>query len=94
MTLSDVGHIPYSLLPATHAATTYDRPSPSADASGLLSLPWEMVTHIASHLPAQCVITVLPKVSFQDLLALHFQKIPLMMSCSLIFFRLLESLDY
>lgn len=41
---------------------------PSADASssseeaGLLSLPWEMVTHIASHLPAQCVITVLPKV--------------------------------
>ncbi|XP_026181736.1 F-box/WD repeat-containing protein 9 [Mastacembelus armatus] len=37
-------------------------PSPSAEASGLLSLPWEMVTHIASHLPAQCVITVLPKV--------------------------------
>lgn len=34
----------------------------SAEASGLLSLPWEMVTHIASHLPAQCVITVLPKV--------------------------------
>ncbi|KAL6102795.1 fbxw9 [Pungitius sinensis] len=36
--------------------------SPSAEASGLLSLPWEMVTQIASHLPAQCVITVLPKV--------------------------------
>ncbi|XP_035511521.1 F-box/WD repeat-containing protein 9 [Morone saxatilis] len=37
-------------------------PSPSAETTGLLSLPWEMVTHIASHLPAQCVITVLPKV--------------------------------
>ncbi|XP_029014010.1 F-box/WD repeat-containing protein 9 [Betta splendens] len=37
--------------------------SPSTTAtSGLLSLPWEMVTHIASHLPAECVITVLPKV--------------------------------
>ncbi|CAL8272139.1 unnamed protein product [Lota lota] len=36
-------------------------PSPS-EGSGLLSLPWEMVTQIASHLPAQCVITVLPKV--------------------------------
>ncbi|KAM9844130.1 F-box/WD repeat-containing protein 9 [Aulostomus maculatus] len=37
-------------------------PSPSPEASGLLSLPWEMVTHIASHLPAHCVINVLPKV--------------------------------
>ncbi|XP_060883068.1 F-box/WD repeat-containing protein 9 [Labrus mixtus] len=37
-------------------------PSPSAEASGLLSLPWEMLTNIASHLPAQCVIDVLPKV--------------------------------
>ncbi|XP_072299572.1 F-box/WD repeat-containing protein 9 [Eucyclogobius newberryi] len=36
--------------------------SPSLEAPGLLSLPWEMVTRIASHLPAQCVITVLPKV--------------------------------
>ncbi|XP_030194398.1 F-box/WD repeat-containing protein 9 [Gadus morhua] len=36
-------------------------PSPS-EGSGLLSLPWEMVTQIASHLPAQCVISVLPKV--------------------------------
>ncbi|CAL9693447.1 unnamed protein product [Knipowitschia caucasica] len=36
--------------------------SPSSGPTGLLSLPWEMVTHIASHLPAQCVITVLPKV--------------------------------
>ncbi|KAF7658634.1 hypothetical protein LDENG_00010290 [Lucifuga dentata] len=35
---------------------------PAGEASGLLSLPWEMVSHIASHLPAQCVITVLPKV--------------------------------
>ncbi|KAK0140460.1 F-box/WD repeat-containing protein 9 [Merluccius polli] len=37
-------------------------PSPSGEGSGLLSLPWEMVTQIASHLPAQCVISVLPKV--------------------------------
>ncbi|XP_010872327.1 F-box/WD repeat-containing protein 9 [Esox lucius] len=37
-------------------------PSPSGDGSGLLSLPWEMVARIASHLPAQCVITVLPQV--------------------------------
>ncbi|KAL0993377.1 hypothetical protein UPYG_G00106970 [Umbra pygmaea] len=37
-------------------------PSPSADGSGLLSLPWEMLARIASHLPAQCVVTVLPKV--------------------------------
>ncbi|XP_070779770.1 F-box/WD repeat-containing protein 9 [Enoplosus armatus] len=50
-----------SLLPPGHPSSV-DGPSPSAEASGLLSLPWEMVTHIASHLPAQCVITVLPKV--------------------------------
>uniref|UniRef100_A0A3Q2YQI7 F-box and WD repeat domain containing 9 n=1 Tax=Hippocampus comes TaxID=109280 RepID=A0A3Q2YQI7_HIPCM len=42
------------------AAVMYTDTSP--EASGLLSLPWEMVTHIASHLPAQCVISVLPKV--------------------------------
>ncbi|XP_038554692.1 F-box/WD repeat-containing protein 9-like [Micropterus salmoides] len=45
-----------------HSSSADVSPSPSAEASGLLSLPWEMVTHIASHLPAQCVITVLPKV--------------------------------
>ncbi|XP_034046251.1 F-box/WD repeat-containing protein 9 [Thalassophryne amazonica] len=38
-----------------------DVPSPAAE-SGLLSLPWEMIVLIASHLPAQCVISVLPKV--------------------------------
>lgn len=37
-------------------------PSPCSDAVGLLSLPWEMVTRIASHLPAQCIINVLPQV--------------------------------
>uniref|UniRef100_A0A1A7X440 F-box and WD repeat domain containing 9 n=1 Tax=Iconisemion striatum TaxID=60296 RepID=A0A1A7X440_9TELE len=37
-------------------------PSPSAEPIGLLSLPWEILTHIVSHLPAQCVISVLPKV--------------------------------
>ncbi|KAK5856422.1 hypothetical protein PBY51_008018 [Eleginops maclovinus] len=50
------------LVPASPRSSTDVSPSPSAEASGLLSLPWEMVTHIASHLPAQCVITVLPKV--------------------------------
>ncbi len=33
-------------------------PSPSSHGSNLLSLPWEIVTQIASHLPAQCVISV------------------------------------
>ncbi|XP_054463836.1 F-box/WD repeat-containing protein 9 [Anoplopoma fimbria] len=50
------------LVPAGPPSSADISPSPSAEASGLLSLPWEMVTHIASHLPAQCVITVLPKV--------------------------------
>ncbi|KAK7940261.1 hypothetical protein WMY93_003587 [Mugilogobius chulae] len=36
--------------------------SSSLGGTGLLSLPWELVSHIASHLPAQCIITVLPKV--------------------------------
>ncbi|KAI4881311.1 hypothetical protein NFI96_029923 [Prochilodus magdalenae] len=37
-------------------------PETSPSPSGLLSLPWEMVARIASHLPAQCVINVLPQV--------------------------------
>ncbi|XP_068605902.1 F-box/WD repeat-containing protein 9 [Brachionichthys hirsutus] len=48
-------------LPADQSASGDEGPSP-AEASGLLSLPWEMVSHIASHLPARCVIAVLPKV--------------------------------
>lgn len=55
---SDVG----SLLPAELSTVPCDGASPSPEQSGLLSLPWEMVTHIASHLSAQCVISVLPKV--------------------------------
>ncbi|KAJ8345846.1 hypothetical protein SKAU_G00300390, partial [Synaphobranchus kaupii] len=43
-------------------ATPETSPSPSNEGTGLLSLPWEMVARIASHLPAQCVITVLPQV--------------------------------
>ncbi|XP_035252877.1 LOW QUALITY PROTEIN: F-box/WD repeat-containing protein 9 [Anguilla anguilla] len=43
-------------------ATRETSPSPSSEGTGLLSLPWEMVARIASHLPAQCVITVLPQV--------------------------------
>ncbi|XP_052407614.1 F-box/WD repeat-containing protein 9 [Carassius gibelio] len=37
-------------------------PSPSSNGTHLLSLPWEIVTQIASHLPAKCVINVLPQV--------------------------------
>ncbi|XP_072550098.1 F-box/WD repeat-containing protein 9 [Salminus brasiliensis] len=39
-----------------------DTPETSPSPSGLLSLPWEVVASIASHLPAQCIINVLPKV--------------------------------
>lgn len=75
----------FSLPLPGHSSSADVSPSPSAEASGLLSLPWEMVTHIASHLPAQCVITVLPKVSFKVVLAHDFHKIPLKMSYHLIF---------
>ncbi|KAL2076537.1 hypothetical protein ACEWY4_027865 [Coilia grayii] len=37
-------------------------PSPCSGGVSLLSLPWEMVTRIASHLPAQCIVNVLPQV--------------------------------
>ncbi|XP_022520724.2 F-box/WD repeat-containing protein 9 [Astyanax mexicanus] len=39
-----------------------DPPETSPSPSGLLSLPWEVVASIASHLPAQCIINVLPQV--------------------------------
>lgn len=48
--------------PLSDSHPSADASTSSVEASGLLSLPWEMVSHIASHLPAQCVITVLPKV--------------------------------
>ncbi|XP_053296359.1 F-box/WD repeat-containing protein 9 isoform X1 [Pleuronectes platessa] len=48
--------------PAGQPSSADASPSPCAEKNGLLSLPWEMVTHIASYLPAQCVTTVLPKV--------------------------------
>ncbi|XP_076844822.1 F-box/WD repeat-containing protein 9 isoform X2 [Brachyhypopomus gauderio] len=40
----------------------HNSPETSPSPSGLLSLPWEMVVRIASHLPARCVISVLPQV--------------------------------
>ncbi|XP_066498775.1 F-box/WD repeat-containing protein 9 isoform X2 [Hoplias malabaricus] len=49
-------HLGLNLEPPLNAPET--SPSPS----GLLSLPWEMVARIASHLPAQCIINVLPQV--------------------------------
>ncbi|KAM4530428.1 F-box/WD repeat-containing protein 9 isoform 2-T2 [Odontesthes bonariensis] len=50
------------LLPAVNSSSADGSPSPSSEPSALLSLPWEILTNIASHLPAQCVINVLPKV--------------------------------
>ncbi|XP_062264109.1 F-box/WD repeat-containing protein 9-like [Platichthys flesus] len=48
--------------PADQPSSADASPSPCAETNGLLSLPWEIITHIASYLPAQCVTTVLPKV--------------------------------
>ncbi|XP_062841149.1 F-box/WD repeat-containing protein 9 [Trichomycterus rosablanca] len=45
-----------NLRPCSYALET--NPSPL----GLLSLPWEMVARIASHLSAQCILNVLPQV--------------------------------
>ncbi|XP_047213285.1 F-box/WD repeat-containing protein 9-like [Girardinichthys multiradiatus] len=50
------------LLPALSSPSAEVSPSPSAESSDLLSLPWEILIHIASHLPAHCVVNVLPKV--------------------------------
>lgn len=51
----------HGLLPAGHSSSTDISPSPS-EAAGLLSLPWEILTNITSHLPAHCVLNVLPQV--------------------------------
>ncbi|XP_028841947.1 F-box/WD repeat-containing protein 9 [Denticeps clupeoides] len=50
------------LNPEPEPASPVESPSPCSDAIGLLSLPWEIVSCIASHLPAQCIINVLPQV--------------------------------
>uniref|UniRef100_A0A672H9M3 F-box and WD repeat domain containing 9 n=1 Tax=Salarias fasciatus TaxID=181472 RepID=A0A672H9M3_SALFA len=54
-------HICFGLLPAGHSSSTDVSPSPS-ETSGLLSLLWEIIAIITSHLPAHCVLNVLPKV--------------------------------
>lgn len=54
--------LPDSLHCEPSVIATDTSPSPSSNGVNLLSLPWEIVTQIASHLPAQCVIDVLPKV--------------------------------
>ncbi|XP_060946746.1 F-box/WD repeat-containing protein 9-like [Limanda limanda] len=48
--------------PAGHPSSADASPSLCDETNGLLSLPWEIITLIASYLPAQCVTTVLPKV--------------------------------
>ncbi|XP_048043732.1 F-box/WD repeat-containing protein 9 [Megalobrama amblycephala] len=60
---SDTPHsLPQRLDLEASVFTMETSPSPSSNGANLLSLPWEIVTQIASHLPAQCVINVLPQV--------------------------------
>lgn len=54
--------LPHRLDLEASVFTMETSPSPSSNGANLLSLPWEIVTQIASHLPAQCVINVLPQV--------------------------------
>uniref|UniRef100_A0A8C1VTR6 F-box and WD repeat domain containing 9 n=1 Tax=Cyprinus carpio TaxID=7962 RepID=A0A8C1VTR6_CYPCA len=62
-TCSDTPHsLPERLNLEPSVVAMETSPSPSSNGTGLLSLPWEIVTQIASHLPAQCVINVLPQV--------------------------------
>ncbi|XP_029106207.1 F-box/WD repeat-containing protein 9-like isoform X3 [Scleropages formosus] len=58
------------MLPVSPSLTSPgSSPSPCNEGAALLFLPWEILARIVSHLPAQCVIQVLPKVCrlFQSL---------------------------
>ncbi|XP_048088732.1 F-box/WD repeat-containing protein 9 [Alosa alosa] len=57
-----IAHLDQMRLCVGSGCSRPESPSPCSDGIGLLSLPWEMVTRIASHLPAQCIINVLPQV--------------------------------
>ncbi|XP_018594142.1 F-box/WD repeat-containing protein 9 isoform X1 [Scleropages formosus] len=59
-----------SMLPVSPSLTSPgSSPSACNEGAALLFLPWEILARIVSHLPAQCVIQVLPKVCrlFQSL---------------------------
>ncbi|KAL4658067.1 F-box/WD repeat-containing protein 9 isoform X2 [Arapaima gigas] len=52
-----------SMLPLSTSLTCpVSSPLPCSEGMGLLCLPWEILARIVSHVPAQCVIQVLPKV--------------------------------